>query len=109
MSASDPRVAEFLSHLMTQGRSSPDGMSWHRFHQFLARKKSAGRDDPPAPLILAASGESNGSKHRRLASQLEWALENKCLDEALQFLREVPADQWNSGWLERWEEDGYPR
>jgi adenine-specific DNA-methyltransferase len=60
-------------------------------------------------LVLAASDESDASKHVRLSGQLEWARENGCLDEAIGYLEAIPADQWNTCPLDRWEQDSYPR
>ena len=84
MSISEPRIISFLATLKTEGRSSP--CDWHRFYEFLAAKKLPNKRAPPVPMILAAFGESDASKHRRLGEQLEWALENNCLDEAIQYL-----------------------
>jgi hypothetical protein len=106
MSASDPRIQAFLGALKQEGRSSPE--DWHAFHLFLQLKKHLGQKDPPVPLILAASGESDASKHHRLSSQLEWALANGCLDDALRYLEKIPVERWNSCPLEHWNQDSYP-
>ena len=105
MSTSDPRIEEFLADLKADGRSSPE--DWHRFHLFLQAKKQTGLKDPPVPLILAASDESNATKHHRLSAQLHWASENGCLDDALRYLRDIPFEQWNSCSLEQWNQDSY--
>ncbi|MBI4319598.1 MAG: hypothetical protein HY675_14005 [Chloroflexi bacterium] len=107
MSAADPRAVQFLTAIKADGRSSPAGIHWHRFYEFLQAKKRMSPTKLPLPLILAASGESNGSKHRRLASQLEWAIENNCLDDAIHYLEGMPRDQWNTGSLDQWEQDHY--
>ena len=82
-------------------------MHWHKFYQFLLTKKQPGQKEPPVPLILAASGESNSSKYARLSGQLEWALENGCIEDAIRYLEEISHDKWNSCPLERWEQDSY--
>ncbi len=107
MSTVDPRIERFLKAVRTDGRSSPAGIHWQMFHEFLQAKNQMSRTKPPVPLILAASGESNGSKHRRLASQLEWALQNNCLDDAIRYLEALHGDQWNQGAIEQWEQDYY--
>ncbi len=107
MSTTDLRIEQFLNTVKVDGRSSPAGMHWHMFYDFLQAKAQMSQAKPPVPLILAASGESDGSKHRRLASQLEWALENNCLDDAIRYLEAMPEDQWNIGTLEQWEQDHY--
>ena len=109
MSIVDPRINQFLSDLKAGGRSSPAGDYWQRFYKLLQAKTKAGHGNPPVPMILAASGESDDSKHRRLSSQLQWALENGCLDDALDYLQGVPAEHWNSSTSERWDEDSYFR
>jgi hypothetical protein len=106
MSAPDPRIEEFLAALKADGRSSPQ--DWHRFHQFLQAKKQAGQKAPPVPLILAASDESNASKHHRLSAQLHWAQENGGIDDALRYLSNIPVEEWNSCPLEQWNQESYP-
>jgi hypothetical protein len=101
-----PRMKTLLDSLERTGRSSPE--AWDRFYKFLQSKKKPGQPDPPVPLILAASAESNASKHRRLSEQLAWALENGCLDDALGYLEQIPAEQWNSCPEDRWHQESYP-
>jgi len=96
----------FLASLKEEGRSSPCG--WHQFHQFLTTKKLPGQPPPPVPLILAASDESNATKHRRLGKQLKWASVNLCLDEAISNLKSIPPAQWNTCSVEDWHKDRYP-
>jgi hypothetical protein len=109
MNAIDPKIERFLGAIKAEGRSSPAGMSWQKFYDFLRNKGQPGAKKPPVPLILAASDESDASKHVRLSGQLEWARENGCLDEAIGYLEAIPADQWNTCPLDRWEQDSYPR
>ena len=101
------RISAFLEQIKAEGRSSPTGMHWNDFYGLLKSHKKQNGSDPPAPLILAASGESNASKHQRLSKQLEWALDHHCLDEALSFLTRLHSDQWSSGSLEKWNENSY--
>lgn len=82
-------------------------MSWQRFFDSLRARKGAGASDPPVPLILAASGESNSSKLERLAAQLDWAFDNGRLDEALTALQSIPPEQWNVGPFDGWDVDSY--
>ena len=107
MSAPDPRIEEFLAALKADGRSSPK--DWHRFHQFLQSKKQAGQKDPPVPLILAASDESNATKHQRLSAQLYWAQENGRIEDALRYLSDIPVEQWNACSSDEWFQDNYPK
>ena len=102
----DPRIEEFLDALKADGRSSPK--DWHRFYLFLKAKKRTGHPDPPLPLILAASGESDATKYRRLSDQLHWANENECLDDVIHYLTDIPADGWNTCVQDRWHQESYP-
>lgn len=74
----------FLVNLKAEGKSSPH--DWHQFHQFLFSKQLPVHTQPPVPLILAASDESNATEHSLLGEQLQLASENSCLGEAIIFL-----------------------
>ena len=58
-------------------------------------------------LILAASSESNQSKHERLSEMLSWAIRHSCLDAALAFLEKLPEENWNTGSHEDWNKDWF--
>ena len=103
------RIEAYLAECKGVGRSSPAGSAWHDFWTRMSAAKPAGVSDPPVPLILAASSESNASKHRRLREQLEWAERNGLLDVALSWLAAIPAEQWNVSSLDRWHVDSYLR
>ena len=105
--STNPQIDQMLITWKAQGLSSPAGMYWQRFYDLLRSKKQQEGSGPPVPLILAASGESNGAKQRRLASQLEWAIENGCFEEATIYLNELPACKWNSGSLDKWDRGNY--
>ena len=101
-------IDDFLERIKTEGRSSPAGMHWMAFHELLSHHAGqAGTERPPMPLILAASGEADSTKHRRLGEQLHWALEHGVLVEALQFLNALQPDQWNWGTAESWHRSSY--
>lgn len=99
----------FLATIKSVGRSSPAGRFWADFHDHLSKVGASGtHDKPPVPLILAASAESNRSKHDRLDQQLQWAIEHGCLEQAIAYLeRLVRDDQWNSGSQNTWDHDSY--
>ncbi len=104
----DQAITDFLEQIRAEGRSSPAGQHWMAFHEMLCRqavRTGAGR--PPVPFILAASGESDSSKLRRLGEQLRWAQDNGTLEEALEFLRGLRPDQWNSGTAENLHRSSY--
>ena len=102
MNGSDPRIDTFLCALKEKGNSSPAGIHWQKFQEFLLTKRQPGQRNPPVPLILAASGESDTSKYHRLSSQLEWALANNCFNDAIRYLEQIPVEQWNSCPLDQW-------
>lgn len=102
------RIAATLSEYKAAGRSSPAGLAWHEFWSWLSAAKPADTPNPPPPLILAASGESDASKHRRLRQQLEWADRHDLLDEAIARLVAIPIEQWNASSPESWNQDSYP-
>ena len=100
------RKQAFLDQVKSEGRSSPEGIFWHNFYEFLkARKTRPDSPDPPVPLILAAASESDASKHHRLSSQLEWAMMNDCLERALEYLKQIAPEHWNRGTPEQWHQD----
>lgn len=98
---------KFLETLRQEMRSSPTAMAWHQFWLALQDLSKDSSDKPPPPFILAASGESNASKLSRLAGQLLWAQKHDCLPAALRLLAAIPADQWNWGNKESWEQNSY--
>jgi len=100
-------IESFLEKIKKQGRSSPAGMCWNDFFIFLKKFKQPDDTDPPVPLILAASGESDASKHFRLSNQLYWAFDHGCLDEALAFIKNLNPDKWNLGSIEEWNNSSY--
>lgn len=100
-------IEQFLNEKRLEGRSSPAGIHWHQFHQFLQSRKTESEGDPPVPLILGASGESNARKHERLAQQLGWALQHGILEEAIRFLQQIPVERWNQGPVSTWHAETY--
>lgn len=98
----------FLAQVNSEGRSSPAGWDWQEFYLLLCRHQQQGTPaKPPVPLILAASGASDDSKHTRLSDQLAWAIAHGCFREAITFLDRLPRDKWNGGRLEEWHRDSY--
>jgi hypothetical protein len=101
-------IDEFLTGVKSAGRSSPAGKHWDAFHRLLCQSAAPGKTmRPPMPLILAASAESNGAKHERLAEQLRWARANGALEPALTFLRSLDPQDWNHGTLKDWDQSSY--
>jgi hypothetical protein len=107
MSEAERQIESELDRLKSNEKSSPAGHAWHLFYEHLCGRKRAG-EDPPPPLILAASGESDFAKHDRLAAQLRWAAENDCLEMAIAYLRRLPSEKWNTAPVEQWGRSSYP-
>ena len=95
-------IDNYLGIIKKEGMSSPAGMYWNDFFSLLKQYKVHNEPDPPVPLILAASGESDASKHFRLSEQLYWAADHNCLDKAFEFLKNLSSKKWNRGPLEDW-------
>jgi hypothetical protein len=90
VTSDDTQIDEFLKTIKSHGRSSPAGRHWDDFHKLLCQLAAQGKTArPPMPLILAASGESDGAKHRRLGEQLKWAKANGILAAALRSCRSL--------------------
>lgn len=102
------RIQSYLDAIKRDGKSSPSGIHWNDFFIFLKKIKKPKEHAPLAPLILGASVESDATKHERLKTQLQWALEHDCLDKALEFLKNLNTDQWNTCSKEGWDKDSYP-
>jgi hypothetical protein len=100
-------IEVLLDSLKAERRSSPAGMHWYQFWEFLRSKKVPTSIDPPVPLILAASGASDRTKQERLRAQLEWAHMAGILELSIAELRAIPLNHWNQGSLERWDQDNY--
>ena len=90
------KIEQLLELLKSEGRSSPAGRSWAKFHAFLGKHESGQSDAPPMPLILAASGESDATKHSRPRDQLEWAATHGVLSAAIGWLDGLPVQEWNT-------------
>lgn len=92
----EDRKTAFLAELRNQGRSSPGGIHWDRLCKLLRNStKAQATKKLPAPLILAASIASHADKYRRLNEHLDWAIEYGCLDDAIEYLENLPPDAWN--------------
>ena len=102
------RIKQFLDLLKYNGRSSPAGRNWAEFHAFLGTHKSGKSGAPPMPLILAAVGESDMTKHGRLRGQLTWAAEQGVLSAAIAWLENRPVQDWNISSSAQWGKTSHP-
>ena len=102
------KAKEYLAERARAGCSSPAGSHWADFWSFLKNQKEASDEDPKRPLILAASGESDATKHRRLEEQLRWAADHGCLPAALEFLKSLDNTAWNHCPKDQWTTESYP-
>ena len=98
----EKKIQSFLVDLKSQGKASPDGRYWNEFYKFLKKHKRAGEEDPPVPLILAASYLAPADKHKRLNQQLIWAMNIGILDQTIGYLNQLKEGEWvtssKSGW-----------
>jgi hypothetical protein len=100
-------IDQYLASLRADGISSPAGMHWHDFWNWICKNSKVDSPLPPMPLILAASGESNDVKHRRLGEQLQFALAFGFGGEAIDWLKRLPKANWNYCHPADWHKSGY--
>jgi hypothetical protein len=98
-------IDRYLQGIKSKGKASPDGRYWHDFFLYLQDHKITGGEDPPVPLILAASWVSPKRKHDRLRQQLIWAMNNDILDQAIDYLNQLPDENWIISSKDRWDID----
>lgn len=96
MTESDKKIEQVLSQMQSEGRYSLVGQSWMEFDDFLSTHQTYTSIEPPVPLILASSGELNGTKRYRLRDPLKWAARHGLLPAALIWLDRLPFSEWNS-------------
>ena len=104
----DEKIKIFMGRLQSEGRSSPSGHNWARFHSYLCKHQTQDSGRPLMPLILAAAGESDATKHLRLRAQLEWTASQGKLCEAIEWLNDLKLEGWNVGSSETWHLTSYP-
>jgi len=81
----------------SNARVSPMSQPWNYLFGMLkgTRQLPNGGWEPPLPLILAAWHETSASEKRaRFKRHIEWAGEQRQLDEIGLCLRALPEDQW---------------
>lgn len=96
------RIDAFLSEIKLEGRSSPSGKHWHDFWKWLNNHVPNQTEKPPMPLILAASGSSDSTKHDRLREQLMFAERHGLALGAIEWLSSLAIDDWNHGSESNW-------
>lgn len=96
-------VDAFLSEIKAEGRSSPAGKHWQDFWNWLEKQVPNQIEKPPVPLILAASGASDMTKHDRLREQLMFAEKYGFSLKAIELLASLPHDAWNHGAESNWQ------
>ncbi len=89
-------ILDYMKKMEQLGYICPNPPSWARFHQLLCEKQ--GLTEPPIPYILGHWFEtSTAQKSSQFRKQLDWANENQCLQESLEFLDKLEAKEWNHG------------
>lgn len=74
-------------------------MRWKQLWELLPDRRRKGRGwEPALPLTLAAWWDTPIlMKKQRLREHVEWAETHGALDEALEFMRSLPEDDWYHG------------
>lgn len=98
-------IKAFSSDLIARGYCAPTGKRWQEFFDRIRCYSTESR--PPAPLILAASGEPPSRKHLRLIEQLRWSASCHRIDDALQFLKELDHTDWEVVEGDQWSKQRY--
>ena len=96
------RIDAFLNEIKLEGRSSPSGKHWHDFWKWLEKQVPNQTEKPAMPLILAASGSSDSTKHDRLREQLMFAERHGFASAAIEWLNSIALDDWNHGSDSNW-------
>ena len=99
---------DFLDGIKEKGFSSPAGIHWDRFCNFIKRKSIV--DDQERllnPLILSGSVGSHADKHERLTEHLDWAERHGCIDEAIDYLERLldSEEKWNVSQGDDWDKE----
>jgi hypothetical protein len=98
------RVDTFLSEIKSDRRSSPSGRHWNDFCKWLEKNVPNQIEKPPMPLILAASGASDATKHECLREQLLFAERHGFSIKAIKWLTTLPHGDWNHGSEGNWQQ-----
>ena len=96
------RIDAFLREIKLEGRSSPSGKYWSDFCKWLSKQVPNQTEKPAIPLILAASGASDSTKHDRLREQLMCAERHGFALDASEWLDNRAHDDWNHGSESNW-------
>jgi hypothetical protein len=89
--------AQFIARMKSEGRVCPQPLRWNDLWELLPDRKRVGTGwEPPLPLILAAwHHTSDEEKRLRLHQHLQWAEQHDALDQAISFLKSLPATDWH--------------
>ncbi len=83
---------EVMFEARRNNRVCPLPSHWQRLHELLQR---AGPDAPPPVSLQEWRATSSLNKRLWLRNQVQWAWENRCLEQLFAFLRELPEDKWH--------------
>ncbi len=86
-----------LAYVQSDSRVCPLPIFWSRLWEILPGRMRVGAGwNPPAPLILAAWGETTSEEKReRLIKHVRYAAEHDALNEVEKYLRGLTPDQWH--------------
>ena len=95
MSEHTETMESLWDYCTANGRAIP--RDWYKLYEMLVNKqqKPSGGWTPSLPLILAAWDVTMPiEKHLRFKEHIEWAHEQRQLDEIGGYLRSLPENQW---------------
>lgn len=94
----EDKLKSLIEYVQAEGRVCP--AKWNEFWEMLPNKKQkpSGGWIPSLPLILAAWWDTTAAqKKERLREQIEYAAQQKFLDEVDKYLRNLGPDEWIYG------------
>jgi len=89
---------QFIARMKSDGRVRPQPLRWNELWDLLPGRKRVGVGwETPLPRILVAwHHASDAEKRQRLHPHLRWAEKHDVLDQAINFLKSLPAPDWHT-------------
>lgn len=85
-----------IDYCKASDRVCPRGDKWHQLWKMLPKdaSKTGRARTAPLPLILAAASCEDWEKRLRLKDHIAWADAHGVIGQVDEFLRALPADEW---------------
>src|SRR5213083_776712 len=88
-----------ISFCRENGRICPLPIPWNTLYEMLPKKRRVGPSQvwvPPLPLVLSAWWTASDiEKQLRLIEHIEWAEKHDCLEEVVNYLRNLQEKDWH--------------